>query len=988
MSLKPAHLNAVGQRYHDFEVIKSKEIPELQCFLRELVHLPTGAIVMHISNDDPENMFCLSFQTLPDSSNGVAHILEHTVLCGSEKFPVKDPFFGMTRRSLNTFMNAMTGSDFTCYPAASQVPKDLYNLLEVYLDAVFHPNLNELSFLQEGHRFEFSTPNDPESPLEHKGIVFNEMKGALSSSHARLAEAMNQALFPDLTYGHNSGGDPKEIPSLSYLELCAFHQKFYHPSRCLFFFYGNMPLEGHLDFLAEHALTGVKPAEPLPPLPTQPRFLQRKSLTREYPVSHEENLAHKTFISFGWLTCHILNQSEVLALSVLELLLMDTDASPLKHALLQTGLCKQASISTDVEISEIPVVITLSGCNPEDADRLESVLYSTLNQIVQEGIPLAAVDNAIHQLEIARSEITGNHAPFGLSLFLRSALLKQHGGESEDGLIIHSLFEGLRRRHLQDPTYLTGLIRNHFIDNTHSVRLVMIPDKQLSSREHTAEVAELERIKQSLTAGQVKTLVERANELSLFQKKQEEDDTDLLPKIALEDVPTLSRDYPLAVEKFAGLDIFHHNCFTNEIIYASLSYGLPQLTEADLPILRFFISIASQVGSGGRPYRENLEYIQAHTGGVGASFSFNVQASDSTQFFPRLEIKGKALHGKANKLFPLLKDMVTSLDFSDPARIKTLLLKHHTSLHAGLTSHALRYAINLASSSLDIPSKIANILYGIDYYQTVHHWVANIEESVPNIVEQLIQLQNKILGLADPHLVLTCNNEIYYNLKQHHFYGLEELPKKPFKSWVADFTLDSIPNQGRIIASPVAFTSCIFKTPSYIDPDTPALIIAASLFENLVLHPLVREQGGAYGGGASCNSLAGNFGFYAYRDPNISNTLKAFKTAAESIAAGNFDEVDLEEAKLEVIQGLDAPVAPGSRGELAYSRLQEGRPTAMRQAFRDRLLSLKQADVIQAIHRQILPKLPTSTLVVFAGKELLEKENELLEQKLIISPLS
>ncbi len=222
MTSKPSTLNTPGQKHGAFEVTRAIEIPELDCFLRELVHIPTKAKILHIANDDPENVFCLSFQTLPDSSNGVAHILEHTVLCGSKKYPIKDPFFAMQRRSLNTFMNAFTGADFTCYPAASQVEKDFYNLLDVYLDAVFHPNLNELSFLQEGHRLEFETSSDSTTPLEFKGIVFNEMKGALSSPGSRMSEIINNALFPDITYGVNSGGDPKDIPKLTYAQLKLF----------------------------------------------------------------------------------------------------------------------------------------------------------------------------------------------------------------------------------------------------------------------------------------------------------------------------------------------------------------------------------------------------------------------------------------------------------------------------------------------------------------------------------------------------------------------------------------------------------------------------------------------------------------------------------------------------------------------------------------------------------------------------------------------
>ena len=308
--LSPVFLS-VGVSYQGFRVTKSLEIPELQCHLVELKHEESGAEVMHIANDDPENLFCLSFRTLPLSSNGAPHILEHSVLCGSEKYPAKDPFLSMNRRSLNTFLNALTGADFTCYPAATQVEQDFYNLLDVYLDAVFHPRLLKESFSQEGHRLEFAVMDDPTSALEYKGIVYNEMKGALASPSSRLSEAMSQALFPNTPYGFNSGGDPKEIPYLSYDELVAFHKKHYHPSKCLFFFYGNLPLEKHLDFIQENTLKNVQETAPFPPVPRQPRFFKKVKKDLLYPAEGLES-EEEDFISFGFLTCSVLDEITVL----------------------------------------------------------------------------------------------------------------------------------------------------------------------------------------------------------------------------------------------------------------------------------------------------------------------------------------------------------------------------------------------------------------------------------------------------------------------------------------------------------------------------------------------------------------------------------------------------------------------------------------------------------------------------------------------------
>lgn len=973
---------AAGQRYRNFEVKKSVEIAELQCHLYELVHLPTGAQVMHIANEDPENLFCLSFQTLPESSNGVAHILEHTVLCGSKKFPVKDPFFAMTRRSLNTFMNALTGADFTCYPAASQVPKDFYNLLEVYIDAVFHPNLNPLSFLQEGHRLEFSRPDDPSSGLEYKGIVFNEMKGAMASVNARLSEAVNSALFPDLTYGCNAGGCPKDIPSLTYEELVAFHQKFYHPSRCLFYFYGNMPLTNHLDFIEEHALKNTAQMPPLPSLPLQPRFTERKYFHSRYPIHSDEDPQGKTVISFTWLTCHILEQEELLALSLLESVLLDTDASPLKRALLKSGLCTQVSSYIDSDLSEIPFSITLRGCNPENSKPLEELIRSTLEIVAETGIPLEQIENALHQLEFHRSEITGEHGPFGLSLFMRSALLKQHGANPEEGLKIHSLSDALRKKNLDNPRYFSDLIRKHLLSNPHSVCVVMEPDASLAAEEIAEEQAALEKIQKALTPEKSKELVKQAADLSAFQKMQEEVDQNVLPNLTHDDVPKIAREFALTKETAGNLTVFHHTVFTNHILYADLVFDLPKIAEEDLPLVRLFTILLPQVGCGGRNYAENLDYIQAHTGGIGASLTFNLQTSDAASFLPSLYIRGKALHRKAGKLLKLMLEINTSLDFDDLARLREIIMKYYTSLQSSLNQNSLRYAINLSASGLDYPSKIANMWYGLEYYWKVKEIAENIDEMLPWLSQKFNRFKSDLLGLRDPHLVVTCDAGMYDELKRNEFYGLSKMSVKEPKKWsCSGYQLIPASPQGRVTPSPIAFISKVLKTVPYVHPHAPALNIAAYLCDNLVLHARIREQGGAYGGGAICNSMSANFYFYSYRDPNIDSTLKAFDEAIHEIVSGNFDEEELEEAKREMIQSLDAPIPPGNRGDVAYGWLREGKPHALRQHFRSAILALTKEQVIEAVKSELLPHLESGVPVVFAGKELLEKENNLRQQR-------
>lgn len=968
--------------YNGFRVVKSLPLKELKAHLVELEHDASGAKVLWIHNDDSENVFSLSFQTLPNSSNGVAHILEHTVLCGSKKYPVKDPFFAMSRRSLNTFMNALTGSDFTCYPAASQNEKDFYNLLDVYLDAVFHPELKELSFSQEGHRLEFETPQDSSTPLVYRGVVYNEMKGAMNSGSARMHEELYNALFPDNTYGVNSGGDPGTIPSLTYEELLQFHREYYHPSRCLFFFYGSLPLEKHLDFIAEHTLNAVQKVPPLPPIDKQKPFKEAKEFHRTYPISSDENPAGKTLISFGWVTCLAEDQETCLALDILEAVLLDTDASPLKKALLQTRLCKQVSSYLDTEVHQVPFVINLKGCEPTHSKQLEVALLKTLQEIADKGIQPQAIENAIHQEEFHRSEITGDHYPFGLSLFMRSALIKQHGGSSENGLLIHTLFDALREKIKQDPRYFSKLIEKYLLQNPHRVMVVLTPDDQMEKKELEEERRRLDAIESRLDAEERTKLIEQANRLRIFQAQQERADIDLLPKVTLEDASKKAREIALTEEALGGLNLHHHNCFTNEICYADLLFSLPAIDKADLPYVRLLSVILPQIGTRQRNYENLLESFQEHTGGISTYLTLQVQAENPHHYFPAIALRGKSLYRKMDKLFPLMTELASEALFSDHDRLKEVLQKHLSSLESNFNQNAIRYSTSLSSSCLSAPNVVSEAWWGLHYLHSMREIVKS--NQIEALVEKLTSLYQRLFTNGRPDLVLSIDQKAYDQLKAEEFYGLSSLQSREKTAWSGNYPLPHVSNQARLISSPVAFISKVFRTIPYIHPDAPALRAASHLLENVVLHKKIREEGGAYGGGAVSNGASGNFYFYSFRDPHIDATIKAFEDSITTISTQKFDAEDLEEAKFEMIQDLDAPISPGHRAETAYHWNRSGKTLAVRQAFRDRLLSLTPEQVAKACSLHIKENYPSGKTVVFAGKALVERENKKLDPPLEI----
>lgn len=963
----------VGDRYLQFKVTQVIDLEELKATLVELEHQGCGAKVVHLACDDPENLFCLSFQTLPNSSNGVAHILEHTVLCGSRKYPVKDPFFAMTRRSLTTFMNALTGADFTCYPAASQVEKDFYNLLEVYLDAVFHPQLKKESFLQEGHRLELTEKGE----LQWKGVVFNEMKGALASPDTRIWHKVTETLMPDLTYAIISGGDPAVIPSLTYEELIHFHETYYHPSQCLFFFYGNLPLKKHLDVIEENILKHAPKAKPLPPLPVQKRFKAPKNVEGVYPLTNTEE--SQTMIAWSWLTVSAQSQDTLLAIALLDAILMETDASLLKLPLLQSGLCATADAFLDPEMSEVPYLIICKGCKEEHAEALEDLILKTLSEIADKGIPPHMIEASLHQLELARTEIGSDNGPFGLSLFLRAVLTMQHGGKPEKALKIHTLFAQLREK-LHNPDYLPSLIREMLLKNPHRVRALMKPDAKLLDKEQDEENKKLKILSQDLPPEEKKKIKQTMAHLEECQKMQEHQNLDCLPKVTLDDVPVLARHFELKNQD----NVHYHPTFTNGFVYADLVMDLPFISVEELPYAQLFVSLMSEVGVGKRSYVQNLEVLQAHVGSMNAALSLYPLMEDPTQMRPALVLRSKALERNSNKMFKLMKEWALNVRFDETDRIEELMEQIDTALQQRLTKNSLRYASGQVLSGLSPVGFLSEKWQGLSYFQWFRNLAQDLPRHLPKIINKFHDLKERLLSFKNPQLVLTCSQKAFDNL---NYADLLELPSRPFKAWATPSPIPHIPSQARPIASPVAFTAQGLKAATYLSPHAPGLAVASQLMDHLVLHPKIREQGGAYGAGSTYTPTLGHFVFHTFRDPHLASSLQTFKEAVDVIANQKFTKEDLESAKLESIQTLDSPIAPGSRGATSYALLREGRTPNHRQEYRDRLLALTAQEVALAAAHELKPRFESSIVVSLGSQEFLEKENQNLQKPLPIIPI-
>lgn len=909
---------ADGSRYAGFVVTHSVDIPELEAHLTELTHEESGAEVVHIRLPDPENFFAIGFLAPPDSSKGTAHVLEHCVLEGSKKYPVPGLFHAMTSRTIASFMNAITTADSNFYPAASYDEEDFYNLLDVYLDAVFNPLLSPQMFKQERH------------------VVYNEMKGALSSPHTRLMKAMAAELFRDSAYRFNSGGDPDKIATLTYDEFQDFHKKYYYPSNALFFFSGDIPLEKHLDFLAsQNVLHGPKRTRPS--IPQQPRdaLTFRKDLL--YPASPGTG----DLTGFSWLTAPLQDTSDILALTVLDVILADTDASLLKSRLLQSGLCKEVYAFLNTSRSFSSYSILVEGARPEDADKIETLIYSSLEEIARIGIPEEVLQRAVERLLLATSEVS---QLFGIALYQRIANLKLYGFKIEDALKIRSELTRLRAK---GTKLYADLIYKYFLQDPHFVRLTFTASGDPAKQEYLS-VDEDEEI------AQIKT----------------QDAVNLLPKCSLDSALRQARDPALSIETIGRLDLFHHECFTNHITYVDLMLSLPDIALQDLWLLQLFCDLAPQLGAASRSYQQNLEYIQEHTGGL--SMGLAVLQEDR----PALHVKTKGLDSKQKELFSLVYDVLTSADCTDTERIKELLLKYAMQAQNSIDRQALDFAIQTSLASASAEHRLKSYWASIDAIAKVVDLAAHIDRQMDDLVAKLQELQKRLLNAPKIDLIITCSKEGMENARKIGFGGFSDAlsAADPWNQVLTDVSSVSC---AYAINSAVAYTAQTFTTHDFTHPDSALIAMAAQLFKATVLHPRIREQGGAYGGGAKYSLHSGDFVFFSYRDPRIAKTAEVFKEAFEPLMRGEFSDEELEEARLQAAIGYSKQVAPALRGMIAYAHHLEGRSVAHAQVFQECLKKATREDIQRVVATHIAPKFNESLLITFAGQQLIDKEMEL-----------
>ncbi|NNL42541.1 MAG: peptidase M16 [Desulfobacterales bacterium] len=975
--------NNVGLKKGDIifgYMIKRTEIlKEINSFFYELEHTVTRARHVHISNDDNENTFSVAFKTVPTDSTGVAHILEHTVLCGSKKFPVRDPFFSMLKRSLSTFMNAFTASDWTMYPFSTQNRKDFYNLMDVYLDAAFFPNIKELSFMQEGHRMEIEADL---STLTYKGVVYNEMKGAMSSPDQVMARSLLKALYPSTTYSHNSGGNPPDIVSLTYDQLKSFHQRHYHPSNSFFYTYGNLPLVDHLSFIEEKILNTFKFIDPDTTVPSQPRWKKPETKSFLYPLGKNEDPKKKCQVSLSWLLTDIKDNFKVLALTLLEQVLLGNPASPLRKALIESKLGTALSDQTGFDANNRDTMFAcgLKDVAESDAEKIETIILDVLHHLVENGVDQELVESAIHQLEFYRKEVTNTPYPYGIKLLLTFSGSWFHGGDPVKTLQFETDLKKLRKA-LQKGPFFETLIKDCFLQNPHRVLLTLVPDQMMEQKEARRVEEKLKQIKSAMHQDELDRITENTKALKQLQESRE--NVSSLPTLEIEDIPTSIQKVDQATGSEKGPAVCYEQP-TSGIFYLTAVAGTESIKKELIPLVPFFCFAIPKIGTAVRDYSQMARRIDAYTGGIVLSANARTSFSETGGLKPFLSFNGKCLVRNQAKMFDIIEELLFKHSFSDLSRLKSLLLEFKAGLESAVVQNGHRLAISVASRNLSPASALSENWGGIHQIKAIKGITDHLSDSnltsmandLSTIAETLFTTDNLKIALIGENSDL-AQGLTWINQSKDLSGINSQVSDNNHERYDFDFE-QKVTREGWSTSSAVSFVAQTFQAVRMQHKDAPALSVISKLLRSVYLHREIREKGGAYGGFALYNSEDGLFSFASYRDPHIVATLKTYKNAFDFIRSGNYTSEDIKEAILQVCSEIDKPHPPGPAAKKAFFRKIVSLSDDMRQHFKENLLALTKKQVTQAAEKYFSSSGKNQAVAVISGEDALKAANEKL----------
>jgi Zn-dependent M16 (insulinase) family peptidase len=896
-------------------------VEEIKSEAKLFLHEQSGAKLLVLDNDDDNKVFSVTFRTPPPDDTGLPHILEHSVLCGSRKFPMKEPFVELVKGSLNTFLNAMTFPDKTMYPVASRNAKDFRNLMDVYLDAVFYAKITETKeiLMQEGWHYELAAKD---KPLNYKGVVYNEMKGVFSSPDALLERKIFQTLFPDTAYGVESGGDPDFIPDLTYENFLDFYQKYYHPSNSYLFLYGDFGEEGILDnlkFLHTEYLKDFRAIEIDSSLALQqpPPGLQEKDFVFEYPVSPQEaSSADKTFLALNFVTGRAVEADTYLGLSILEHLLLETPAAPLKKAIISAGIGKEVFGVFTKSILQPVFTIGVSGANEKDMPKLRQVVSETLTKLAAEGIEKKLIASSINLFEFHLREANYGSRPKGLIYNIKC----MDSWLYDESPLTHLAYQGALtavKAALTKP-YFENMIKKYLLHNEHTAAIILKPNAKLA-QEKAAELKEkLAAYKKSLSAKDLEKIIADTKALKIRQETPDTPEVlEKIPLLNLSDIEKKVEELPLTKKEIEGAKILFHPLYTNGIAYTALYFDASLLPEKLIPYGYLLAEILGKVSVKSYDYAELSKEINLHTGG----FSYNLTAysdqNDHASYQPKFVVKGKALLSKTKEMLTLLGEVAGSSKFDDQERLTELIKEIKTNWDNALFSRGQQI---VTARLLSYFSPAANYLElgKLTFYKFICDLEKNLEQKLPEITKNLAQAAALIFTQENLLTSVTCSDKDYPLFAAAFSRLYRQLGSQKKSAAQYAFTLEQ-KNEGLMTPGKVQYVAKGGNFRKFGYEYTGSMKVLESILRYDYLWSHIRVRGGAYGAFANFDRN-GNLIFGSYRDPNLIDTLKVYDNTAQYLADFTADNVSAREMTkyiIGAISSLDTPLTPQQKGERA-----------------------------------------------------------------------
>jgi Zn-dependent M16 (insulinase) family peptidase len=928
---------------HGFELLQEREIPELNSRAQLYRHIKTGAQLLSMQNSDENKVFNITFRTPPADSTGLPHIMEHSVLGGSRKYRVKEPFVELLKGSVKTFVNAFTFPDQTSYPVATTNHRDFYNLIDVYLDAVFYPLITPDHLAQEGWHYELE---DADAPLQYKGVVFNEMKGVYSSPDAVLDSASEEKLRPDTPYGLDSGGDPRVIPNLTYEQFKQFHETYYHPSNARIFMYGDDDPQERLRLL-DSWLSQFEPLEIESSIPLQPWFDAPRSYTLPYAVDKAEADSAKAYTQVNWLFPEQTDPAGRMALNVLSYALVSTPASPLRKALIDSGLGEQLTgDGLSSYFREPGFSVGLKGVAWENVDKVEPLILETLTRLAEEGIEREMVEAALNSIEFSLRENNTGSFPQGLLLSIRALSGWVYDRDPIEPLAFEEPLNRVKELLTADPAHLQQLIRQHFLDNSHRVTIILQPDPEHADRLEREERAKLDGVKAQMSAEELAQAVAYTHALRERQAAPD-DPAELvkIPRLTLEDLDREAKKIPIAVSSLDGAELLYHDLFTNGLLYLDLGFNLRALPQELLPYVALFGRSLLEMGTETEDFVKLSQRIGRKTGGIryGAFHSaVSGQAEGANYFF----LRGKATMSQTADLLAILRDILLTVKLDNKERFQQIVRQAKASQEAGVIPGGHMVVNGRLASHFHEAGWVADQVGGVSHLFALRQLEREIESDWPVVLARLEEIKRRLIARQGLVVNVTLDADNWAQFQPALADFAAQLPEGTGETAVWQPNFPAV-HEGLTIPAQVNYVG---KGANLYDLDYQldgSISVVLNLLRLGYLWEKIRVQGGAYGAMCGFDHRSGLLTFTSYRDPNLMGSLAAYDGAADFLSGLELSDDELTKGIIGAISGLDAYQLPDAKGysSMLWHLLAE--TDEMRQQYREQVLDATAADFTQ-----------------------------------------